>query len=262
MLAHAAGNGIDFVPVPVTSDSAATSVAYDNSLWELAPWMPGVAAERGSLEKLLVAVKALARFHQATADFPMAEFPTAGEPRGRSPAIAHRRQQLEQAIATDWRELAGRAARESSNPTTRQLLETLSVLLPPALHEARERLIEIGEPEVPLQPIIRDARREHFLFTGEGAGAAVSGLVDFGAMTIDTPAVDLARLLGEWAGGDRRMWRAATEVYDAKRPSMRLLEALDASGVALSAANWITWIAEGQPASSSRLQHLVDRLRS
>ena len=53
---------------------------------------------------------------------------------------------------------------------------------------------EAGRLASPLQPCLRDARPEHFLFEG----GRVTGLVDFGAMDVETVAADLARLEGEW----------------------------------------------------------------
>ena len=49
-----------------------------------------------------------------------------------------------------------------------------------------------------LQPALRDARPEHFLFEDD----RLSGLVDFGAMGVESVAADLARLIGEWFDGD------------------------------------------------------------
>ena len=45
-----------------------------------------------------------------------------------------------------------------------------------------------------MQPCLRDARPEHFLFVEN----VLTGLIDFGAMDFETVAGDLARLLGEW----------------------------------------------------------------
>ena len=57
-----------------------------------------------------------------------------------------------------------------------------------------------------LQPCLRDARPEHFLFDGD----QLSGLVDFGAMAVDSVVGDLARLIGEWLDDDRPAYRLGT----------------------------------------------------
>lgn len=46
-----------------------------------------------------------------------------------------------------------------------------------------------------LHPCVRDLRGEHVLFEND----RVSGIIDFGAMAVDHPAVDLARWLGDVA---------------------------------------------------------------
>ena len=70
-----------------------------------------------------------------------------------------------------------------------------------------------GRP-VPLQPCLRDARPEHFLFEGD----RVTGLVNFGAMDIDCVAGDLARLMGEWLDGDSTARAEALAAYERIRP--------------------------------------------
>ena len=66
----------------------------------------------------------------------------------------------------------------------------------------------------PLQPCLRDARPEHFLFEGD----RVSGLVNFGAMGVDCVAGDLARLIGEWLDGDPTARAEALAAYERIRP--------------------------------------------
>ena len=65
-----------------------------------------------------------------------------------------------------------------------------------------------------LQPCLRDARPEHFLFEGD----RLSGLVDFGAMGVDCVAGDLARLIGEWLDGDPAARGEALAAYERIRP--------------------------------------------
>src|SRR5206468_88816 len=67
---------------------------------------------------------------------------------------------------------------------------------------------------VGLQPCLRDARPDHFLFEGERP----TGLVDFGAMGRDSVAGDLARLLAEWVGPDPAARAEALASYAAIRP--------------------------------------------
>ena len=67
------------------------------------------------------------------------------------------------------------------------LARQLGPMLLVPLEQSADRIIRV-------QPCLRDARPEHFLFEGD----RLSGLVDYGAMGVDSVAGDLARL---WASG-------------------------------------------------------------
>ena len=94
---------------------------------------------------------------------------------------------------------------------------------------------------VSLQPCLRDARPEHFLFEGD----RVSGLVDFGAMGVDCVVGDLARLMGEWLAGDRSARTEALAAYERIRPldaaESSLIEAFASSSALLIGEHWIRW---------------------
>ena len=98
---------------------------------------------------------------------------------------------MEAAAAARWLTLARAAA-----PAVRALLDRASLLV------------------LDLQPCLRDSRADHFLFEQE----RLTGIIDFGAMDTECVAGDLARLLGEWAGGDPAVRITARESYDRTRP--------------------------------------------
>src|SRR5205085_11670626 len=89
---------------------------------------------------------------------------------------------------------------------------------------------------------IRDVHHEHVLFTGD----QVTGLIDFGALRIDTPLTDVARLVGSLVGDDAEARRIALDAYAELRPlseaDRRLVDVLDQSGVVLGALNWLKWL--------------------
>jgi Ser/Thr protein kinase RdoA (MazF antagonist) len=62
---------------------------------------------------------------------------------------------------------------------------------------------------LPVQPCIRDLRGEHVLFIQ----GRVSGIIDYGAMALDNPAVDLARWLGDVAAGDTSLFTSGLRAY-------------------------------------------------
>jgi homoserine kinase type II len=95
---------------------------------------------------------------------------------------------------------------------------------------------------LPLQPAIRDIHHDHVLFTGD----EVTGLIDFGAMRIDTPLADVARLVGSLAGDDCEARQIALQAYSELRPlsdaDRQCIDLLDRTGVVLSAFNWLSWL--------------------
>lgn len=117
---------------------------------------------------------------------------------------------------------------------------------------------------VPLQPCLVDVRRDHVLFTGD----AVTGLVDYGAVQDDHPAVDLARLLGELAGGDAR-FAAGVAAHAAAggppEPAPGFARLLDRTGVVAALAGWLVrlvvegWTPPDPAAVASRMARLVAR---
>jgi homoserine kinase type II len=89
------------------------------------------------------------------------------------------------------------------------------------------------------QPCLRDLRGEHVLFTS----TRVTGLVDYGAMAIDHPAVDLARLLGDFAEERDDLFDAALRAYREAggeiETSVEFLTQLARTGALGSAINWL-----------------------
>ena len=77
------------------------------------------------------------------------------------------------------------------------------------------------------------------LFTGD----EVTGIVDFGGVDIDTPATDIARLLGSLVGDDEAGWREGIAAYSAVRPLTAdeelVAKALDTSGLIVAGCNWL-----------------------
>jgi Ser/Thr protein kinase RdoA (MazF antagonist) len=102
----------------------------------------------------------------------------------------------------------------------------------------------------------------------------VAGIVDYHAAGVDTPATDLARLLGSWrgeaVGGLVAGWPAALAAYEAVRPltvaERSLVPWLHATGVVFGLDNWFRWTIEegrqfaGVHAVLDRIERLSARL--
>ncbi len=261
VLRHAAEHGISIVPVSVTTREGESFVQLAGYLWELAPWMPGTADYdvSPSEAKLRAAMTALAQFHVATADFVVA-------PLSSSPAISRRLDQLKKLSEGGGRELS-QSLRPDIWPEllslARQFLATLPTAIPPAVSQL-EPLVGVS---FHLQPCLRDIWHDHILFTGD----TVTGLIDFGAMQIESPAGDVARLLGSLAGDDAQARHIGLAAYTAIRPlspvELQAVDALDTSGTLLSGANWLRWIYledrtfEGHEQVIERFSKIMERTR-
>jgi homoserine kinase type II len=249
VLQHAARNGISFIPVPISTRDGKSFVHRAGHLWQLEPWMPGAADYEQSprVEKLRAAMTALAQFHVATADFQPRATTLRGDANVRSipttnhSAIPRRLAQL--------RELSHRGTNELSRAVTGTIWPELAPLarqfvaaFPIAAQNAIEKLEPLTAARLPLQPCLRDIWHDHILFTDD----VVTGIIDFGAVDIDTPATDIARLLGSLVADDSEGWRTGLAVYSAVRrlsdEETLAVFALDKSSTVLAGCNWIRWI--------------------
>lgn len=256
--------GVDPVPLPVAlPSSGAGSVLEDRRgrFWELTEWRPGRPVDSPTEAQMVGALGLLARVHRAAdqagvrALFPGVSPEEAG-PSG-VPAWERRRQRLLRVATHGWQR-----PRSCPDSTLAMAIERRRARAAEAL--ARHggppllaRLATLPVPAVPLQPVLRDVWRAHVLFDGSRVG----GLIDLHAAGIDTPATDLARLLGSWRRGDApdrsptargasgrisMAWREALDAYREIRPltaaEARLADLLHVSGVVGGLDHWFQWV--------------------
>jgi homoserine kinase type II len=265
VLDHAVRQGIAVIPTPIRTKSGETFVAHGGYLWELAPWMPGAAdyATSPSPQKLRAAMVALASFHVAVADFDGSSAPGAA---GNSNAVQRhweRLQDLTPARIGDLSRTIDRSVWPELAPLARQFLSAL----PRAAPQAVAGLEPLLATTLSTQPCLRDIWHDHVLFVGD----EVTGIVDFGAMDVDTPATDIARLLGSLftpSSGEGRardsFWRDGLSAYSAVRPlssaEQLAVGALDVSGTLLAGCNWIRWVF-GEGRQFDDRQQVIERFR-
>jgi Ser/Thr protein kinase RdoA (MazF antagonist) len=157
-----------------------------------------------------------------------------------SPGIKARSEEIERLIAGEFDQLQAVIERHPWDRCTVAARVWLARARGRSLgvHEETSRL---ATQSFVLQPCIRDARPDHFLFEGN----RLSGLVDFGAMGRETVAADLARLLAESIGGDRVARARALEAYEAVRPldgaEARAITTFVHANALLGPARWIRW---------------------
>ncbi len=239
-LFHAASRGISFVPTPILTTTGRSFIPFEGHLWELMPWMPGVADYEAfpSNRKLTAAMTALARFHVAVAGYPAVALPQVS---GAAPAVTRRLSRLRELAHRGTADLA-QATTGSAWPDLAPMAHQFLTLLPTLLPRVIDRLAPLSNAMLPVQPCIRDIWHDHVLFTGD----EVTGIIDFGAMNTDTPATDVARLLGSLVGDDEQGWQIGLAAYTKVRPLIALerqaVLAIDASSTILAGHNWLRWI--------------------
>lgn len=263
VLCYAAERGITFLAVPIQSKSRESFVREGGHLWELAPWMPGAAdyEQSPTSAKLRAAMTGLAGFHVAVCSFPCAG---AGGAAIGVPAVSQRLARLKEISSGGIATLA-RSIDNAIWPELVSQARQFLALLPKCLPRATEQLAAVKIGSLDLQPCLRDIWHDHVLFSGE----AVSGIVDYGAIDFDTPATDIARLLGSLVGDDAVGWQNGVAAYSEVRAlsseEERAAKALDASGTIIAGCNWLQWIYvdgrqfENPPQIVSRFRRIVKR---
>ena len=118
----------------------------------------------------------------------------------------------------------------------------------------------------PLQPCLCDVWHDHVLFDED----YVTGIIDYGAMKIDHPAVDVARLLGSFVEDDPAGWATGIAAYRKVRPftaeEEELARVLDLAGTTVGASVWLRWLFHDgkefadRAAAARRLEVLVKRI--
>jgi thiamine kinase-like enzyme len=249
--------GLDFVPTVRIARDGVSALELAGRVWDMCEWMPGRAHVPATVkrEHVSAAAEALARLHGVWFRLESR--------RGPCTAIARRLRRIAEwteAVASGWRpDFAGDDAVAS-------LAQQVWELAPPAVELSRRLLEPLRDTPFRLHPTMGDIWHDNVLFTE----AHVTGVIDYGAARIDTPAVDLARLFGSYAPSDDTLFFHALDAYRAAGPlfadEFRLAGVLEYTGALIGAANWLMWIyhdrreVEDHAAVARRLAALVRRL--
>jgi Ser/Thr protein kinase RdoA (MazF antagonist) len=248
------------IPVPIWNKKGKSFVTYDEHFWELAPWLPGDAdfQENPSRQRLASVMKVIARIHQVSQSQYAGRFE-------QSLTVHSRRDQLQRFMAGEADQIAAAVERHAS-PALQARGRGLLAHFRRRAPLAAVTLTKASAVNVPLFPVVRDLWHDHVLFTGD----EVTGIVDFGAMRVDSAACDLSRLLGSLVGNDREAWEFARKAYNSVRPlsadEWKLAQVLDEANVILAGLNWLDWICvqgrsfEHYDAIYARLDEMLVRL--
>lgn len=252
------------------------------NLWEVSRWQPGRPLSiDADVDQIIAGVQAIAAVHRAAdAVQPPADDRVA-------PSVLERITRLNSVDLNlkSPSELTDRYCRcypgvESSMRA--EFLETLSRAIWTLQHGwpivgpgILRRLESWASQPTQCHFVIRDVHRMHLLFEHESDQRI--GFIDFDAMRIDTPALDLARWIGSFADSARPdldvMWDRAVAEYDRENPfpegcNVRRIDwvrLLHESGVWGSLANWVDWVHSGRRFGSSQssagLSLVAERIR-
>lgn len=244
-------NGV--VPAVVPCTHGDTAVTHGGRVWDVTAWMPGTAdfARRPSDAKLAAACAALAVLHRAWA--------VDGIDLAPCPGVQRRLEVLSRFASRP-------TVPEHPDPQLRDLIRRAIAELAVRLPKVISKLREVAGRAMPVFPCLCDVWHDHVLFLGD----RVTGIIDYGAMKVDHPSVDLARLLGDLVGSDRAKWATGLTAYrDADGPvdiDGEFAEILDRSGVIGGVIHWLRRLAGDGPAVSdlaaarARLHALVERV--
>lgn len=245
---------LPFVPTVLPGARAGRVIHATGRLWDACQWVPGTPPQHPTSADVQGACEAIARLHRS--------WPAGPTPRPCRGIVAR----LEMLLT--HRPLYARAGPHP--PSTASDLG-------PLLHRAARAVARLAEPAVaalrswaerPLgeRPCVRDLRAEHVLFEG----GAVTGIVDYGAMALDNPAVDLARFLGDCAAADPELFDVGVSAY---RRAGGPLDSPDAfvallarTGAVCSVLGWLVraWVLREPvpPPAAARLAEQLARTES
>lgn len=256
------GAGASFIPTPFATLAGTTFVSHADHFWELTPWMPGQADfhTHPASARLHHALQAVARLHVVSSK----NHPATSAP---APAIVERHDKLCQLLSGGIETITA-ALPQAPTPRLRELGRSIIAQFHPRAPEVVPRLHSAASLSTELFPVIRDLWHDHVLFTGD----EVTGIIDFGALRVDTPACDLARLLGSLVENDRDRWRLGLAAYEEIRPlspqEHLLIPLLDESQALLSGLYWLEWLCLERRAFpdlatiESRLEKILQRLKT
>lgn len=234
---------LPFVPTILHTATRQTVVSEGGRVWDVTRWMPGEARESPNIAEVETACVAVARLHRA---WPV-------ERVGPCPGVLNRLR-----IFEDFRARFGSSLPDRSRipgaflPLTERARSLVTAIIPQV-----EQALRLWESvSLPLQPCVRDLRAEHVLFSQGN----VTGIVDYGAMAVDHPAVDLARFLGEILADESGM-TAGLGAYEREGNTdlpAGFVQLLAKSGLVGSAIGWLVRIFT-QPQENSEVQAITAR---
>ena len=242
---------------PIQTVHGESMCRADNAHWELSRWMPGEPIVETEIndDQLRAAARALAEFHNTTSSL--------SQQQRMSPAVDFRCNMIDRLWATQFEQLQG--TQDTSGVVDSGVKKNLLDQFRYQAHALRQQLEWVRSVPVLQIPIFGDIWSDHVLFNND----EVSGIVDFGAMKIESPCLDIARLFGSYADYSSEALRRGISYYVEFRElndlDHSLIELYDRAYVILAGVQWLIWIELEQrffldnEAVRQRLHRLVRR---
>ncbi|VTR91731.1 Putative homoserine kinase type II (Protein kinase fold) OS=Singulisphaera acidiphila (strain ATCC BAA-1392 / DSM 18658 / VKM B-2454 / MOB10) GN=Sinac_2251 PE=4 SV=1: APH [Gemmata massiliana] len=242
---------LPFVPSVFAGTHGHTAVFADGRLWDACRWVPGAPLIQPTEANIRSACEAVAHLHRC---WPLASNrkPCRGVANRIDVLTAHRRQ------LSDW---------NRDTPPVEPALDPLLRRAVSVVARNTDAAITALRPWAsrPLlsRPCLRDLRGEHIFFrTG-----MVTGVIDFGAMIIDHPAIDLARFLGDFSALRESVFSEGLNAYRACGGVLdvpdEFVQLLARTGFVCSLLGWLVrLVVRHEPtvratAIAARLAHLL-----
>lgn len=258
---------------PLSTTANASVMAFER-IWELSPWVVGRSLEPDTdRENLELAGRAIANVHQALLDSsPRQNVDSPSQTSGRIPSIVrrcNRLEELDRQLATVLQDpppleaivnLVKRqvVSHQASSDSDCQLLaesvwsaiDLLRRVWRPHYSRIQTSLEPFrgGGVSFSLQNVLRDVHREHILFDGlfDDEPMRVSGIIDYDAIGMDSPAVDVGRYAGDFECSRFDTIEAVAAGYRVVRPfstgEQQLARWLVDANALGGLANWVIWL--------------------
>jgi Ser/Thr protein kinase RdoA (MazF antagonist) len=248
-----------------------TYVTHQHQHWEMMQWMPGTAARSDAgLDQVRAGAEAIALFHASVRGL--------GERHQVAPAVTARLRRLHE-LATQIPAALERSGHASQEPELAEAVQAAARLIHWNWDAVQARIAEslrrYTDRKVHNQYVLRDVHREHILFDGRRP----TGVIDFDAVRVDTPATDLARWVGSFLSGPEDpedLWGAALAGFHAGSPLNQRTEMEFDPNMAkdlcfatlwISVANWLVWLRceqrtfpPGPKNTATRIRELLDSI--
>ena len=273
LMRHLRAAGCREVPeVVATPGGESIVVTADGTAWEAVEFMTGGTTDSPSAEQAAAAMAMLAQIHVAAGAASC--MPSR---MGSPPAVLRRIEHAKRLLASPWE---GLTLSHAGCPTLAEelpprLVRAAAVHRSAGGDRALRRVVTAPATPARLQAVLRDIWCGHVLYA-PSESHQVSGVIDFHAADVDTPATDLARLLGSWtqtpASSPLEHWQLAIARYEAVRPlsvaERGLVPWLQATGTIFALDNWFRWcLVEGRRFGEAggvieRVDRLLGRLEA